>query len=72
MLIASLVLIGVMLTATLVLVVAMCVSAARGDRELERMVAEALEPGAEVIPFAPPGRLAAGGDDASRAAAGDA
>jgi hypothetical protein len=65
-LIASLVLIGVMLAATLVLVVAMCVSAARGDRDLERALADALEPRAEVIRLAPPKRpVAAEGDAAA-------
>jgi hypothetical protein len=61
-----------MLAVTLLLVVAMCVSAARGDRDLERMLAEALEPGAEVIAFPPPGRPPADGGDTPRAAAGDA
>jgi len=31
----------------------MCMSAARGDREMERMIADALQPGAEVIRLAP-------------------
>jgi hypothetical protein len=70
MLLASLVLIGVMLAATLLLVVAMCVSAARGDRQMERMLAEALQPGAEVIPFTPPRRPAASDGDAAGAAPG--
>jgi len=67
MLLASLVLIGVMLAATLLLVVAMCVSAARGDREMERMIADALQPGAEVIRFAPKRAAGDGEGDAASA-----
>jgi hypothetical protein len=64
-LVVSLVIIGIMLAATLLLVVAMCVSAARGDRDMERMISEALQPGAEVIPFP-----AAASEDAASAAPG--